>query len=122
VRHFYEERYWPHEVDERVFSSKETALARSLLETRSFEECKTLVEYAVREARGKTSISRTSVACASMRRRSQPPRRSGANGRRSRPTSGRRSRVPGSTTSTSGSAGRSLTGSAHVCRPTSSPP
>jgi hypothetical protein len=53
VRHFYAERYGPHDVDELVFSSKETALARSLLEARSLEECKDLVEYAVREARSK---------------------------------------------------------------------
>ena len=53
VRHFYEERYGPHDVDELVFSSKETALARALLETRSFEECKDLVDYAIREARSR---------------------------------------------------------------------
>jgi hypothetical protein len=53
VRYFYEQRYGSHYVDELVFSSKETALARSLLETRSFQECKNLVEYAIREARSK---------------------------------------------------------------------
>jgi hypothetical protein len=51
VRHFYEQRYGPHDVDELVFSPKETSLARSLLESRSFQECKDLVEYALREAR-----------------------------------------------------------------------
>lgn len=53
VRHFYEQRYGPLDVDELVFTEKETALARSLLETRSLEECKELVGYALRQAAAK---------------------------------------------------------------------